>query len=219
MTAPWSPRPLLKVSQPDSAEGKDGPELRGVFWRESSPEMSWFAMKWNATGEVLTVEFYPSSLASELRGLVESALEGVATSAAVGGSPSDVGLVLRRSIPSDQTEVVSKRLAEVLGTGWEEPVVRLLATGPRGNRQKRSVMWYGIPREQIQWYPIVDPGRCDGCGKCVEFCKNDVLKLVGMPLRAEVANPFNCLVGCNSCASKCPSGAIQFPPREMLRRP
>ena len=207
----------MKVSQPDVAEGKDGNELRGVFWREPSPEMSWFAMRWDAAGKVLTVEFYASSLASELRAMVESALEGLAASAAVGGSPNDVNLILRRSIPSDQAEVVSKRLAEVLGSGWEKPVGQLLATEPRGNQQKRSVMWYGIPREQIQWYPIIDPGRCDGCGKCVEFCQNDVLRLSGDPPRAEVANPLNCLVGCNSCASKCPADAIQFPPREILQ--
>ena len=218
MTMPGSSRKLLKVGWPDSVEGKYGPELSGVFWRESTPEVAWFAMKWDAAGRVLTVEFYPSILASKLRSLVESALEGVAASAAVGGSSSDVNLVLRRSISSEQAEVVSKRLAEVLGTSWEEPVARLLAAEPRGSQQKRSVMWYGIPREQIQWYPAIDPGRCDGCGKCVEYCKNGVLRLVGEPLRAEVANPFNCLVGCNSCASKCPEDAIRFPPWEMLQK-
>ena len=217
MTTPGSPKPPLKVSWPDSVEGKDGSELRGVFWREPSPELSWFAMKWEAGGRIFTMEFYPGNIASELKAMVESALEEVTVAAAV-GSPSSGGLVLKRSVPNGRIEIVSKKLAEVLGAGWEEPLVKLLATEPRTRQRQRSAMWYGIPREQIQWYPIIDPGRCDGCGKCVEFCKNDVLRLIGEPLRAEVANPFNCLVGCNSCASKCPSDAIQFPPREILRK-
>ena len=217
LTTPQSPRPLLKVSQPDAVEGKDGPELKGVLWRDSSPEMSWFAMKWEASSRTFAMEFYPGNVASEVKAMVESALEEVTVSTA-GGSPCYGSLVLKRSVPNGQIETVSKKLAEVLGVGWEKPVAKLLATEPRTRQQQRSAMWYGIPREQIQWYPIIDPGKCDGCGKCVEFCKNDVLRLIGEPLRAEVANPFNCLVGCNSCASKCPSDAIQFPPREMLQK-
>lgn len=216
MTQPGSTGSPLKVSLPDSAEGRNGPELRGVFWKEPSPEMSWFAMKWEADSRILTMEFYPSSMTSEIWAMVETALDGVTAPVTV-RNPYGGHSVLRRSISNDQVENVPKKLGEVLGTGWERSVARLLATEPRSSRQRRPAMWYGIPREQIQWYPIIDPGRCDGCGKCVEFCRNDVLRLSGEPPRAGVDNPFSCLVGCHSCASKCPTEAIQFPPRETLR--
>ena len=36
--------------------------------------------------------------------------------------------------------------------------------------------WRGILREEIPWYPTIDPDRCTGCRTCVDFCRNDVLE-------------------------------------------
>lgn len=210
-------RPSLKISQPDIVEGKDGLELRGVFWKDPLPEVSYFVIRWDAVGKVLALELYASAIASELKVMFEDALDEIATPSSDEGPSMGGRLALRWNVRSDQAAAVSEKVGEVLGVDWEKPTAQLLATGPRGSQPGRTVTWYGIPREQIPWFPIIDLEKCDGCGKCVEFCKSDVLRLIGEPPRAEVANPFNCLVGCNSCAEKCPSKAIQFPPREILQ--
>ncbi len=206
----------LKISRPDIAEGKNGPELRGVFWKDPLPEVSYFVIRWDPVGGVFAFELYASAIASELRTAVGGALEVIATQSSSG--PGENGRwVLKWNVGRDQAAAVSKKMGEVLGVGWEEPIAKLLATGARNGQTRSPAMWYGVPREQIPWFPIIDLGGCDGCAKCVEFCQNDVLRLSGAPPRAEVANPFNCLIGCNSCEGKCPSKAISFPPREILQ--
>jgi NAD-dependent dihydropyrimidine dehydrogenase PreA subunit len=76
--------------------------------------------------------------------------------------------------------------------------------------------WRGKPREQVPWYPSVYPDRCDGCGGCLAFCTFGVYDLDEASNKAIVVDPFNCVVGCDSCAKVCKRGAIRFPPREML---
>jgi len=69
-------------------------------------------------------------------------------------------------------------------------------------------MYQGIPREDIPWFPLIDPERCDHCLKCLEFCPHGVYEAVEGKL--DVANPFNCPVGCSRCLSVCPQKAIAF---------
>jgi len=71
--------------------------------------------------------------------------------------------------------------------------------------------WLGIPREEVPWYPILDPGKCTGCRTCVDFCRNDVLAFDESAGKATVKNPFNCVVECSACERLCPQGAIAFP--------
>ncbi|RII29681.1 MAG: 4Fe-4S ferredoxin [Geobacter sp.] len=71
--------------------------------------------------------------------------------------------------------------------------------------------WRGIPRQEIPWFPTIDPEKCTGCKTCMEFCKNDVLTFDGEAEKVLVANPFNCVVECRTCSRLCPSGAISFP--------
>ena len=77
-----------------------------------------------------------------------------------------------------------------------------------------------IPREEIPWYPTIDPNKCTGCGTCVDFCHHAVYSTEGD--KAKVSNPFGCVVGCTGCLSKCPEGAISFPDQkefiETLRK-
>ncbi len=74
--------------------------------------------------------------------------------------------------------------------------------------------WFGIPREEIDWFPTIDSKKCDGCLKCVEKCANGVLvKESGKP---KVANEKNCVVGCTGCDEICPQKAISHPPKEYL---
>lgn len=71
--------------------------------------------------------------------------------------------------------------------------------------------WRGIPREEIPWYPTIDPDRCTGCRACVDFCPNDALEFDEAAGKSVVKNPFNCVVECSTCGILCPEGAIRFP--------
>ena len=71
--------------------------------------------------------------------------------------------------------------------------------------------WRGIQREEIDWYPEIDPEKCIGCKACVEFCRNDVLEFSEATGKTGVKNPYNCVVECHTCARLCPTGAITFP--------
>jgi NAD-dependent dihydropyrimidine dehydrogenase PreA subunit len=77
--------------------------------------------------------------------------------------------------------------------------------------------WQGKPREQVPWYPSIYPDRCDGCRGCLAFCEYDVYDWEETSHKAIVVDPFNCVVGCDSCAKVCKRGAIRFPAREILR--
>ncbi|HUT16290.1 MAG TPA: ferredoxin family protein, partial [Anaerolineae bacterium] len=73
----------------------------------------------------------------------------------------------------------------------------------------------GIPRELIPWYPLVDQDRCDGCGVCVTACKHGVLALDRQ--KAVVANPYECVVYCQSCEFQCDADAISHPNKESVK--
>lgn len=76
--------------------------------------------------------------------------------------------------------------------------------------------WRGIPREEIDWYPAIDPEKCIGCKTCVDFCKNDVLEFDEAVQKTRVNNPYNCVVECRTCARLCPTEAISFPDEEAF---
>jgi len=74
--------------------------------------------------------------------------------------------------------------------------------------------YMGIPREDLPWYPRIDEEKCIACGKCLEFCPNDVFELGAKVM--VVKNPMNCVVGCTKCAPECPVDAISFPTKKEL---
>ena len=82
--------------------------------------------------------------------------------------------------------------------------------------------WRNIPREEIPWYPTIDPEKCTGCRTCVEFCHNGVLEFEDAQQKARVRSPYNCVVECSTCGRLCPTGAISFPEQkeftETIRR-
>ena len=69
----------------------------------------------------------------------------------------------------------------------------------------------GIPREEIPWYPSIDYEKCTSCRICVEFCKLETYTYNKKEDKVYISNPYNCVVSCNGCESKCPGGAISFP--------
>ncbi|ADI32325.1 4Fe-4S ferredoxin iron-sulfur binding domain protein [Staphylothermus hellenicus DSM 12710] len=78
--------------------------------------------------------------------------------------------------------------------------------------------WWGIPRKEIDWYPRIDYERCIGCGLCLFTCGRTVYDWDFEKMRPVVARPYNCMVGCDTCAKACPRDAIWFPPLGYLRK-
>ena len=81
-------------------------------------------------------------------------------------------------------------------------------------RDQLEASYKGIPREEISWYPKVDPGKCSACSSCVEFCVQGVFTFDG---KSHVTRPYNCVVGNTSCRAFCPEKAITFPTQTELR--
>jgi ferredoxin len=56
--------------------------------------------------------------------------------------------------------------------------------------------------------PIIDPGKCDGCGLCVSVCHCHALGIVNkiIAIREVVECDW-----CTDCEAVCPTGAISCP--------
>jgi ferredoxin len=82
-----------------------------------------------------------------------------------------------------------------------------------------SGSWHGVPRKDVPWFPTVDPEKCIGCQLCFVTCGREVYEVGPAPdYESSVARSYNCMVGCSTCAVVCPSDAISFPSREVVRR-
>ena len=53
---------------------------------------------------------------------------------------------------------------------------------------------------------MLDPARCNGCGRCEEVCPHAVFSMVNR--KAAIAERGNCME-CGACRMNCPLGAIQ----------
>jgi len=60
--------------------------------------------------------------------------------------------------------------------------------------------------------PRIDPDRCRGCGRCVEICPLDAVRLVPNERGFYTAEMLrhNC-VGCGGCVGRCPVTAMDMP--------
>jgi NAD-dependent dihydropyrimidine dehydrogenase PreA subunit len=87
--------------------------------------------------------------------------------------------------------------------------------GNSGSTQSPGT-WQGIPREEIPWFPTIIEELCNGCKVCLTFCPYHVFEWDEESQKVSVANPFNCFVGCSTCALKCEPRAIMFPPSEFV---
>jgi NAD-dependent dihydropyrimidine dehydrogenase PreA subunit len=77
--------------------------------------------------------------------------------------------------------------------------------------------WHGIPRMNIPWFPSVDADKCIGCELCYVTCGREVYEInPGPKPKSTVERPYNCMVGCSTCAVVCPSQAISFPDRHVV---
>ncbi len=64
---------------------------------------------------------------------------------------------------------------------------------------------------EIEWSPTIDEGKCKGSGICVTSCGRGVFRYDYKRRKVKVVYPYNCMVGCQTCSSLCPEGAISFP--------
>ena len=77
--------------------------------------------------------------------------------------------------------------------------------------------WHDIPRMDIPWYPSINADKCIGCELCFLSCGREVFKVAETkPHKATVSRPYNCMVGCSTCATVCPTEAITFPGRDLI---
>lgn len=78
--------------------------------------------------------------------------------------------------------------------------------------------WHGIPRTEIPWFPTIKADACIGCGLCFVSCGREVFGFEQDTRKATVDRPFNCMVGCSTCATICPTEAITFPGKDLIRK-
>ena len=78
----------------------------------------------------------------------------------------------------------------------------------------KDEMWHGIPRKDIPWFPTVDSDACIGCTLCFLSCGRGVYEM--QDHKSVVLNPYNCMVGCGTCGTVCPTQAITFPERDLI---
>jgi len=78
----------------------------------------------------------------------------------------------------------------------------------------KSATWHGISRQEIPWYPAVNAETCIGCELCYVTCGRNVFEM--RDRKSIVAHPFQCMVGCSTCAIVCPVQAISFPGRDLI---
>lgn len=78
-------------------------------------------------------------------------------------------------------------------------------------------LWHGIPRKEIPWFPTINADKCIGCELCFLSCGREVFDVAeSKPHKATTERPYNCMVGCSTCATVCPTEAITFPARDLI---
>jgi len=82
---------------------------------------------------------------------------------------------------------------------------------------EKFAKWKGVDRTKIDWHPVIDKGKCTGCGMCVTTCGRKVFDFDWAENKSVVAQPENCMVGCSSCERWCVFDAISFPDKNLVR--
>jgi NAD-dependent dihydropyrimidine dehydrogenase PreA subunit len=70
----------------------------------------------------------------------------------------------------------------------------------------------GVPRNTIDWSPMIDYDLCNNCMECVKFCPHQVYEVrENEEKKLVIKNPDNCVVFCRACGKTCGLDAITFP--------
>lgn len=135
-----------------------------------------------------------------------------------GSKPGDAGLGAEIVAQVRQKRnYIPTSAQELFAAAFEREYAAYLAHSESGapTRKAGYGTWRGYPRETIPWFPTINDELCDGCGVCIELCSTHCLAPT-KDGKVWAADPFACVVGCNSCANVCKPKAITFPPRLML---
>ena len=81
-----------------------------------------------------------------------------------------------------------------------------------------KISWWGLNRKEIEWFPKIDLNKCAGCGICFVSCGRRVFDFDTSLEKPVVAQPYNCMVGCQTCANLCPTSAISFPDSNEIKK-
>jgi len=82
-----------------------------------------------------------------------------------------------------------------------------------------QTVWHGVPRKEVPRFPSVNVEKCIGCELCYVTCGREVFEMIDTERgpKSSVPLPYNCMVGCTTCAMVCPTEAISFPTRDLMR--
>jgi len=127
-------------------------------------------------------------------------------------------------------EALKKKTEKELLGALDDPKKRMSIMKEVNKRRS-----YKVSREEIPWFPVVDSILCTGCGICSDFCPKSVYDLVEdveNPVKdvenpakdvrnpakkiqkAQVVKPYQCVMLCTGCLTKCPQNAITFPNKD-----
>ncbi|MCQ8894043.1 MAG: ThiF family adenylyltransferase [Methanolinea sp.] len=71
-------------------------------------------------------------------------------------------------------------------------------------------LWHGIPRDEIDWHPVVNEEKYIGCGFCFLTCGKGVFGFDWERKKSVVIHTEKCVVGCQTYANLSPATAIRF---------
>ena len=75
----------------------------------------------------------------------------------------------------------------------------------------------GTTRKKFPWFPTINYDLCRADLECLNFCLQDVYEWDKSTGRPVVANPYNCVPGCDSCAENCAAQAIRLPGKREVQ--
>ena len=66
----------------------------------------------------------------------------------------------------------------------------------------------------LEWYPIIDYKKCEGCMTCVNFCPHGVFSIENN--KPKVIHKEMCVDLCRGCEKICPQKAISDPSKKDI---